>query len=304
MMGCRKIIDSTADRDAWLEARKAGFGASDAASIMGVGWNSPSELWAIKRGVMEPDNLDANEMVHWGNVLESVVAAQYATPRYAGREVELSGVMYQSEDHGTMLATLDAWTVHPVHGRIPLEIKTVTQYRAEDWAEGPPEKYWWQVQHQMLVTNTPMASIACLIGGQQLVWCDVERDGLALHRLVTEATKLWTAVLNSDVPPYDPSEGGKRVLGHVYPDHQDRETVLPGRFMELADELEAVKAQAKVAKARCTAIENAIRLEMKDAERASLANGARFTLKKQTRKATTIKESSFRVLRFKAPKEK
>jgi putative phage-type endonuclease len=300
-VGCHKIIDSD-DRSAWLDARKLGFGASDAASIMGVGWNSPSELWAIKRGVMEADNLDDNEMVHWGNVLESVVATQYATPKYAGREVELSGVMYQSEQHPQMLATLDAWTEHPVHGRIPLEIKTVTQYRAEDWAEGPPEKYWWQVQQQILVTDTPMASIACLIGGQQLVWCDVERDEFALRRLVAEADKLWTAVLNSDAPPYDPSEGGKRVLGHVYPLHSDSEVVLPGEFMTLADELEMVKAQAKEANARRTAIENAIRLEMKDAERATLANGARFTLKTQTRPASTSKESSFRVLRFKAPK--
>lgn len=298
------ILCDSGDRAPWLKARKSGLGASDSACVMGCGWKSPAELWEQKRGLFEGDDLDGVEMVHWGNVLESIIAEQYATKRYAGRPVEMAGELLRSTRHPFMMATLDAWTDHPVHGRIPLEVKTVSAYRAEDWLEGPPEQYEWQLHQQMLVTGAPAASIACLIGGQQLVWCDMERDEFKLGRLVSKCTTFWDLVLNSEMPPEDPTHGGHLVLSRLFPRQEDgKEVALPGEYLMHAEALADAKAEIKAAEAKKRAAENAIRAEMKDAESGVLPDGSRFTLKQQTRKAMTIEETSFRVLRFKESKK-
>ena len=39
----------TANRSEWLEARRAGIGASDIAAIMGISpWSTPFQIWASK----------------------------------------------------------------------------------------------------------------------------------------------------------------------------------------------------------------------------------------------------------------
>ncbi len=60
------------------EARKAGIGGSDVAAILGLSpWKSAHMLYLEKRGEWEEPEKDS-EVIHFGNVLEDVVANEYA----------------------------------------------------------------------------------------------------------------------------------------------------------------------------------------------------------------------------------
>jgi predicted phage-related endonuclease len=52
-----------------LEARKAGIGGSDVASIVGISpWKTKHQLYLEKRGEIEEEQL-TSEVIHFGNVL-------------------------------------------------------------------------------------------------------------------------------------------------------------------------------------------------------------------------------------------
>lgn len=59
--------------------RKTFIGGSDAATICGLNpWKTRYQLWQEKTGQAEPTDLSENERVYWGNVLEEVVATEWA----------------------------------------------------------------------------------------------------------------------------------------------------------------------------------------------------------------------------------
>ena len=215
------------DREAWLLARSTGIGASECAMVMGESrWGDAARVYASKLG-LAPE-LDG-EWLEWGLRLEPVVIEAYSSPRYAGRVTERDGRLLRSRRWPWLLTTLDAWTVAPGVGLIPLEIKAGRASEADDWAEGPPRHYEWQLQHQMAVTGTPHASIACLLGGSRLVWCDVERDDIAIRRLVRATRELWTRVLEERPPESLDTES----TALLYPRDDGSHIDLAGRYIDL-----------------------------------------------------------------------
>jgi putative phage-type endonuclease len=294
------VIGESDDRDLWLALRRAGIGASDVASILGCGFSTLAELWAEKTGRADGEDLSGVERIAWGNRLEPVIISAYAEPCYAGRPVERSGKLLRSRVHPWALATLDAWTVHPVHGRIPLEVKKWSAFAAEAWADGAPEPYQIQVHAQMLVTGAPCASIACLIGGDRLVWCDVERDESMIARIVLECQRFWRHVECDEMPPPDGTPEWARVFRDVRPEE-------PGLVADLGDDarawaakLEEAQAAEKAAKAAASLAKNQLVSLLGSAPEGRFADGSGFTYRAQTRAAHTVAESTFHVLRSSA----
>lgn len=297
----RTIIHSK-HRTEWLQRRLEGVGASEVAGLLGHG-RSPLQLWALKTGRLEPDSLDDVEFVRWGHVLEPIILSEYQAPYYSGRMARRNGWLVQSTAQPWAMCTLDGWTNHPEHGLIPLEIKTTNAFNAEDWAEGAPPKYHWQLAHQMLVTGTPAASIACLIGGQRLVWADVERDPVDEERILEAGDTFWQHVVDDTPPPTDGSRGSAKALAAMYPRHIEGKSVqLNGVMGELDAQLIGVKSQLKALESERRKIENELRAAIGDAETAFLPDGTRYTLKTQTRAAHEVAASTFRVLRRKGAK--
>jgi len=63
-----------ASRAEWLEQRRQGIGASDAAVILGLTkWKSPMGLYAEKTGLV-PMGQEETDLLEWGNRLEPVIA--------------------------------------------------------------------------------------------------------------------------------------------------------------------------------------------------------------------------------------
>jgi putative phage-type endonuclease len=298
-------IGDSSDRATWLLLRRTGIGASDVASILGCGFSTAAELWAEKTGRAEPDDLSAVERIQWGNRLEQVIIDAYSESTYSGRSSQRAGKLLRSKLYPWALATLDAWTIHPVHGRIPLEVKKWSAFAADAWAEGPPEPYRIQCHMQMLVTGAPCVSIACLIGGDHLVWCDVERDEALIARIVLECSRFWGYVERDEMPPPDSTPEWAKVFRDVRPEAAGEVAELDGDARVWASVLEQAQAAEKAAKADVARAKNELIAKLGSAPEGRFDDGTGFTYRAQTRAAHTVTESTFHVLRpSAAPKKK
>lgn len=294
-------LGKSSDRERWLQLRRSGVGASEIAAVLGESpWLSAIELYAMKIGEHSAiDDDDPAEFLYWGNQLEAAIVAGYQ--HRTGRPVEHQGTLLRSTAHPWAMCTLDAVTTDGREGPPwPLEIKNVGVTKAHEWEDGPPRHYVLQLQHQMLVTNTPRATAAALIGGQRLVWCDVERDEIEIRRIVHAGRIFWSECVEKGVcPKPDGSESARRALGALYRDRPDPESFvqLPGSLLDLDAELFELKLTEKVITKRRAEIENMIKAHIGNADHGVLPDGTVWSWKQQTRAAFAVDESTFRVLR-------
>ena len=71
----RLVSTKGMNREQWLQVRKQGIGASDAAAAVGLNpYQSPLALWMVKTGrdglLPAPDPDDIHTPLYWGNLLE------------------------------------------------------------------------------------------------------------------------------------------------------------------------------------------------------------------------------------------
>lgn len=284
------LVCSSRDRDTWLECRRTGVGASEAAAL--VGEDPRRGLVQLYLDKVSDDIIEtrSDEWLEWGLRHEPTILEAYSSERYAGRHCYAGGTLLRSVAHPWALATLDAWTYREWDGpEVPLELKTTEVWHADTWADGCPRPYWWQLQHQMLVTGAPWASIACLLGVHRLVWCDVERDEQAIERLIRAGERFWGFVERRQLPP-GPMDS--RALVAAYPRSQPSTVLLPGSWIEIDDERELTRSRVRDHEQRLGEIDDSIRGAIGRFERAVLPNGVTYTLKTNKRGARPLLRSA------------
>ena len=260
-------------------------------------------MYAQKIGLETDTCLDDAEHVYWGLQLEPAIVIGYQDR--TGRPVEHQGKLLRSIDHPWATCTLDATTTDGRPGEPwPLEIKNIGVQKAAEWEEGPPRHYVLQLHHQMLVTDAPRATAAALIGGQRLVWCDVERDEILIRRIVHAGRIFWEQHVEAGkVPRPDDSDSAKRGLAALYKTIDPEKVVqLPGSMLEADSELREMKLTIKALEKRAKQIENDIKACIGNAELGVLPDGTRYSWSEQTRAGHVVKASTFRVLRRHEPK--
>ena len=169
------------DEDAWLTARTRGIGGSDVGSICGVNpWSSALQVYFNKTGQFqderEPDEA-SKERMHWGHVLEPVVAKEFENRNEGLHCVELNCSL-RSVFYDFLLANVDRIVVD-ASGMVAgiLECKTAGAQMAQEWEEGNiPLSYYYQVQHYMYVTGIKRGWICCLAGGNKFYQYDIYFD--------------------------------------------------------------------------------------------------------------------------------
>ncbi len=169
------------DEGAWLAARTRGIGGSDVGSICGVNpWSSALQVYFNKTGQFqeerEPDEA-SKERMHWGHVLEPVVASEFEARNEGLHCVELNCSL-RSVFHEYLLANIDRLVVDDT-GIIAgiLECKTAGAQMASEWENGDiPLSYYYQVQHYMYVTGIKRGWICCLAGGNKFYQYDIYFD--------------------------------------------------------------------------------------------------------------------------------
>lgn len=290
-------------RHAWLQARKTGIGATDAAVILGLSkYKSPLALYAEKAGLVDEDDQE-HDALEWGRRLEPVIAAKYE--EVTGRTTFDPGAfeLQRNASEPWMFATLDRIvTAPPADGALPydspgvLELKTAAAWARDQWDKEPPPIYQVQVQHQLAVTGHLWGSIAVLIGGRTFRWQDIERNETFIARLMALEHEFWLRIQRRDPPPPDGTRATSEVLAMLYPHEEHEQTQLPAEAAGWDIQRETAIRAIEQAEEKKTEAENRIKAAIGNHAIGVMPNGVRYHWKSINRKAYAVEASSYRKL--------
>lgn len=201
------VTDEPPESDEWFAARREGITGTDLPKILGVSkYGNTLSVWLDKRGELDDD---AGEAARWGQLLEDVVAREWAERH--GARVERVGVLANAE-HSWMRASLDRLLVH---GMCPdggfdcgLEVKTRSAFKASDWTDGVPDDVLAQTTWGLMVAGLDHMHVAALIGGQRLVSFRVDRNPALEKYLLEAAVPVWQSVIEGVPPEAHPDSEG------------------------------------------------------------------------------------------------
>lgn len=285
------------DREKWLEDRRKAIGASDVAAILGISpYASAWDVWADKTGRLEA--WEGNESTRLGQFFEPGIL-DYAESRL--------GELARGERflHASLpiAATLDARCV--ADGR-PVEAKTsglagpVYGSWGDELTDQVPDNYLVQVHAQLLCTGADLAYLFALLPGRGVVQFNIERSDKVCNQLGEILHDWWEKHVLADIAPstdkasYEVVKRIKRVPSKSIELNSDVATIL--------DRFERAKRVAKKAAEIEERYKAQLIASLQDAEEASFEDGRSVTYFEQTKKASVVKESKFRVLRVKKAK--
>lgn len=183
--------------------RRKSIGGSDAAAAVNLSpWSSPYRLWLDKTGQQEREDLSDNNFIHFGNVLEDVVANEFT--RRTGLRVARVNQQLVHPEHAWMTANIDRRVVAAPNGkREGLECKTASIWQQKEWGEKEdqiPIQYLIQVMHYLAVTGWDAWHVAVLIAGNDFRTFRIERDEDMIADLIMREREFWDFVIRR-VPP-------------------------------------------------------------------------------------------------------
>lgn len=231
-------------RAEWLAQRRTGIGGSDAGAICGVDqWKSSLEVWYSK---VEPlDDDDPGEKARWGNLLEPVVAEEWA--HREGVAIISPDVLFRSVAAPFAIANVDRLVVDADGTPIAIyEGKTTDARNGEQWDVEPPERVQAQVHHYLTVTGLPRAHVACLIGGNNLRAHVIEANPLWSEHLLEIEAAFWDLVEKRTPPAPDGSDSAHETLAAMFHSSEPESVIdLPNDVLEVVERLRANKAAVK-----------------------------------------------------------
>lgn len=247
-------------REEWLDARRLGIGSSDAPAIAGVDkFRSPLTVYYDKLGELAEQ--DETEPMHWGNVLEQVIADEFA--RRNGYDVRKASAMYRSAEHPFMLANPDRELFDPEGTPAAGGLECKFSNMAGEWAgDDPPTRVLIQVQHQIAVMGWEWAAVAAITSGARLTYRQwiVERDDELIGLLIDLEDAFWESVQERRPPKADGHRSTGDTLAHVYRLAAVGSTVeLDERAAALVTELDLADRALADAKADVEAIRNELK---------------------------------------------
>jgi len=180
--------------DEWHRWRGKGIGASDSPIILGLSpWKTRIELWEQKVGVAPRD--EGNYATIKGHLMEGIAREHY----FVKTLIDAQPKNFEHPDPKLkyLRASLDGWNEEM---KLVLEIKCpgkVAQAEAE--AGRVPPHYWYQMQHQMLVTGAELAHYWSF-DGEKGVLIEVDRDPKAIKEILNATEKFWELITKQKPP--------------------------------------------------------------------------------------------------------
>lgn len=186
-----KTITLQQNTPEWLSYRRNRIGASDASSIMGIGFMTPNQLFYNKLGLYDPF---ISKAMNKGQELEPM--ARDCFIRDIGVNVE--PVVVEHEERPWQMASLDGISKDR---KLFVEIKTGGETVLNMAKEGKiPEKYFCQIQHQLEVTGLEKC-FYYFFDGERGYPIEIKRDDDYIQRLVEAEKKFWDGLQNFEAPP-------------------------------------------------------------------------------------------------------
>jgi putative phage-type endonuclease len=183
-----------------LEIRKTGIGGSDVAAILGISkYKTCAEIWSEKIGSGTAEK-EETELMHWGNVLEEVIAVEYAKKNNV--RLKEPTETYRHKEYPFLLANPDR-LIEGVNAI--LECKTANQYMTKDWGEEGtdciPTEYLLQVAHYRYVTESDYVDIAVLIGGNCFKQYRYVKNEELESKMITKLCDFWKINVEGKTEP-------------------------------------------------------------------------------------------------------
>lgn len=295
----------------WLALHKGKIGGNMAASIMGVGYQTPLQAWAELTGKLEePPRREPNEdgdedevqpspaeYLEIGTELEESVARLYA--RRTGRTLIESPGMIQHPTLPWLCCTPDKLIEH-CDGHTDagnLSIKTTGGIKLKDWMEEPPVAAQVQQHVEFACTGMEWGSIAGLIGTYhfRLLWHDTTINPVFMDELMNTLVDFWEHHVLKDIPPTASSDDLPTIKLLAPRDDGETKELTPDvlqRYQMMAE----LRTQAKALTDEAEEHEAFVKQWFGTAA-AAIGCGYKLTYKSQERAGYTVQPGSVRQLR-------
>lgn len=270
-------------REEWLQSRRSSIGGSDAAGIIGLSqYASPYSVWADKTGRL-PEK-EETEAIRLGNDLEDYVARRWAEA--TGKKIKRYPYIIRNDAYPFAHANIDRLVIGEKAG---LECKTtstldVKQFNGVEF----PVKYYAQCVHYLAVTGYDRWYLAVLVFGRGFYTYVLERDQDEIDALMQAEKSFWPYVAENFPPMADGSDATTNAISTIWRDSDGGTMALIGRD-PLLEEYFSLREQKKAVEERISAIENIIKEDMEETERAESGNYT-ISWKSQTRSSFQAKE--------------
>jgi putative phage-type endonuclease len=212
----------------WHDWRKKGIGASDSPIIMGVSpWKTPYQLWLEKTGQVESDKI-GNWATQRGHKLEPIARAQYELET----GMNSPAVLVEYTDFPFIRASLDGYDKK---NNVVLEIKCPGAADHEKALNGEiPEKYYPQLQHQLMVTGAKCVHYYSFDGNKGAL-IEVLPDIKYCKKLLKELIKFWDCVVQMTPP---------ELTERDYVNLKDKELITASdEWIELTNQIKELQAK-------------------------------------------------------------
>jgi putative phage-type endonuclease len=298
-------------RREFLEERKTGIGGSDAPVILGVSkWGSPLQIWAqkvraLEKDIEEEESGDSREELEWGRLVEPIVINAYG--ERTGRKVTAGEMFCRHPEINWLIGHADGHQLVEEWPEGLVECKNVHWSIWMEWLEDAPLPVKVQVQHYLASFNLDHATAVALVGGNQLVWHDIERNQPFIDAMLEEEERFWARVVSDNPPPATAADC--KFLNKLVPETRGLIIQMPSagldfheELAEVKNELAKIKDMAAPLEKKKDELEAKIKQAMGDASEATLPDGSVYTFKTTKRKGFEVKPSEFRTLRLKKAK--
>ena len=180
--------------DKWLEWRKQGITATEAATIMYPSkYGSPLSVYTDKQGLTEKSQEDTDGFMEWGHRIEDLLVGKFME-QHTGFTCCTQGRLYQRD---WAKCSLDAQCFD--EDGVPVIIECKTGQHEEKW-DPIPERYYAQVQWQMYVTGIRKAYFSVLIQGHIWFEREVEYCPDYVAKLKEKCFYVWDCIQRKEPP--------------------------------------------------------------------------------------------------------
>lgn len=291
-------VGADGDRERWLRWRKHGIGGTDAAAIIGEGYDGrgPLDVYIEKTSdaIDEPaPGSDLALILERGRELEPNVAARYE--RETGRR--LAAVAPAVHRQFEFLRGSADRIVESGPNDIVVELKTASAATFQRMKlDGLPKRYWIQLQHYLEVYDVDFGSFGVLQPDSwKFLRFDVQRDREFGALLVERLVAFWNGHVVPRIPPAPtagapveslPAVGGELVRA------ENLDARLALQFYALSDSLKVAKGLAEEATAFEDDVKGRLKLWLEsNGIDVVEGNGLRIYYKEQAGRATLDKKA-------------
>lgn len=201
-------------RSDWMKHRQRYIGGSEAAAIVAMNpYMTNQELWEIKTGIREPEDISKKEYVKYGTKAEKHLRDLFKLD-YPQYKVEYkANNSWHNDKYPWAAASLDGWITDKETGRKGiLEIKTTNilqSMQKEKWNHRIPDNYYCQCLWYLMVTEFDFVVLKAQLRSEfegdvylqtkhyRIERADVEDD---IQYIAREAEKFWQCVTENRRP--------------------------------------------------------------------------------------------------------